>query len=482
MNFVRTNKLIILILLITLLKGLIWAYAVPPFQAPDEQVHYASVQHYAEPRDYKPQSYDFPLEKTNLFDIRTQNLSPELRNFLEKIDFEKVRFHPNKKIKFASNSLWGAKEKNLKENQLSRFVTAYPAWATNYPPFYYKICGFLENVFASETIVNRVFIERIFSVFLTTLTVFFSYMVFREIKFRKIESALSAGIVSFQPMFTFISSSINVDALLFLGFSVFLLGAVRIINQKKILTSLGLIFLGAGISILSKPPGYFLIPATILLGIFYVVQNREKIFNLNQKQKIISLSLIGLAFISGFVVFWQILAKIKSQYFPGLKPLSFIYQYLVLQFDFSWLLQKSLFYWGDFGWLDTPISTWFIYLIWILLFLSLTGVVKILVKREENFIYVLFFALIIIGFGFMIHFVNLSQLPIEDVRNSTVSINIQGRYFFPVIIAKMALIIFGLSALFPAFTRKNIIYTLFIGMAALNLISLFNYVIPRFYL
>lgn len=476
--FFRNHRLLVFLLLLTFLKGAVWATASPLFQAPDEQVHYASVQHFAEPKDFAPRSHDFPLEKTSLFDIKTQNLSPELRNYLEQTEFEQVRFHPDKKMTFIPDSFWGSGEKNVLENRLSRFIERYPAWFTNYSPVYYTVCGFLENIFSSRSIIDRVFIERLFSVFLTTLTVLFAYFVFREVHFGRTEAVLAAGIVSFQPMFTFMGTAINVDAPLFFGFTVFFLGAVRILNRKKFILSLLLVLSGTAISILSKAPGYFLVPAVILLGMFYVAQRREMFFNLNRRQKIISALSIGLFFVFGLAIFWQITMK----YFSSLKPLSFFYEYIIYQFSFPRLLDKSIFYWADFGWLDAPIDTRYIYIIWALLALSFVGIMKILIKRRENFTYVLFFALIVAGFGLMIHYINLSMLPIDDIGSTTTSINIQGRYFFPVIIAKMALIIFGLSALFPFISRKRIVFALFAGMAALNLVGLLNYLIPRYYL
>jgi 4-amino-4-deoxy-L-arabinose transferase-like glycosyltransferase len=465
-------------LFITFLKGAVWAATVPIFQTPDEQTHYTSVQHYAEPKDYKPLNYNFSRKNVDLYDINTQNLSPELKKTLENTQFESIRFHPDAKMAFSSDSFWGSGEKEIQKNRPSRFVDSYPAWFTSYSPMYYSACAFLENAFASGSIVDRVFVERMLSVFLTTLTILFAYFIFREIKFNKTEAVLAAGFVSFQPMFTFIGSSINVDAMLFFGFSIFLLGAVRVLNQKNFFASLLLLASGAAISISSKPTGYFLIPATILLGIFYAVQKREAFFNLSQKKRVITLSLTGL-----FLVFtWSFLWKIIMRYFSSLRPLPFYHEYILFQVGFSDLLNKSRFYWGDFGWLDTPIGDWHIYLIWTVLFFSLIGAVWIIAKKRENFVYVLFFAFIVAGFGLMIHLVNSSQIPINNVRDMSHSINIQGRYFFPVIIAKMALIIFGLSAVFPSIPRKKIIYALFIGMVALNLIGLFNYVIPRYYL
>lgn len=257
MNFISRNKLIILILTITLVKGVIWSYATPLFQAPDEQVHYASVQYYAEPAGYQPKSYDFPIEKTDMFNLRTQNLSPELKNFLERTQFEKVRFHKEKTMDFRTGSLDGNYENDIRQNSLGRFVEQYPAWVIHYSAPYYVAVAGIENLFGSRSIIERVYLERLFSVVLLMVFVLFSYLTFRELSQSETVSALLAGVVSFQPMLTFITSSINVDTLLLAAFGVLIYGAVRLLKRGPELASVAAVLVGTLISFFTKPPGYF---------------------------------------------------------------------------------------------------------------------------------------------------------------------------------------------------------------------------------
>ena len=194
MNFIRKNWLIILVLIVSLVKGAIWAYIVPPFQAPDEQVHYAEIQYYAEPVDYAPKAYDFHLSKTTLFDINTQNLSPELREYLEKSHFSQTRFDAKEKFNFKDYLPFAHNNKG----NLSRgcFAENYPAWLTNYPPLYYQAGALIENTFSGLGVAEKSFFIRLFSVCLTGIFILAGYLMFRELSLSKTSAALLAGAIS----------------------------------------------------------------------------------------------------------------------------------------------------------------------------------------------------------------------------------------------------------------------------------------------
>jgi|GEM_PF-2205610 len=530
MNFVRNNKLIILILLITLIKGIVWSYATPLFQAPDEQVHYATVQHYAEPASYAPKSTDFPLAKTTLSDIKTQNLSPELRNFLEKTQFDQVRFHKDKIQNFAVGSYNGRYEDSIKSAALPRFVENYPAWTVNYPPLFYQGAAALENTFSGASIIERFYLLRLCSVVLVTVFILFSYLTFRELNFAKASSSLLAGAVSFQPMLSFIGSSFNVDNLLIATFGIFLLGAVRFISGRYVswgvLTNIILMLVGLALAILAKPSGYFLLVAAIFLIVSYVLSYRFKTIKDNKYgyAQIFTGAAALILLVVGTVFIYR---ELKSDFFPGFQPLSLLPAYAAHQLKYPILLGHSWFYWGDFGWLDTPISRYAVYLIWAVLALGTGGIIvylyqKIRFWKELNeqektlFLQIVFLILVYVGFGLAIHAVNFQQVNPANVADESGAIAIQGRYFFPVIAIKFFLVFWGLVILwkfmdlklrrlvqiapklvqvsdlnlrflgFSGSSRRleptiKVALFLFLAMLVLNFVSLFGYLIPRFY-
>lgn len=488
-NFFRENYLITLLIIITFVKGAVWAAAMPLFQTPDEQFHYATIQYYALPKGYQPKSNDFPLDKITLDDVNSQNLSPELKNFLDKTDFARIRFKPDNQMSFADNSPFGIGEKDLRNQNLSRYVERFPPWYSSYSPLYYKTMSFVENALSGHNIIERVFSIRLFSVILGTLLVLCAYFIFRELYLDKVESVILAGIVSFQPMLTFINSSINVDPLLFFAFAIFILGSVRVLRNKIDIWSVAFILAGIILGINTKPPGYFMpVALFFLVPLYFLLHYRDKIATPSWKKNFFWLIL------SSAVAMSAIYFMLKS-YFPNvLKPLLLLPKYLLFELKYQPSLERSLSYWGNFGWVDTNLSRFFIFSIWILSIVAAIGIAKYFLKalflkshkKTEKarlfFFQLLFFLIFVVGISFMIHFVNLELLNPNNVADQSASISTQGRYFFPSLIPRLALLAFGFVFLLPKIRRKWIFMTLLIGMIFLNIWSLLDLVIPRYYL
>lgn len=485
-NWFSKNNLLIFLLAITFLKGAVWAAAVPLFQAPDEQYHYATVQWYAIPKGHFQQPQDFPLKKVRNEDIVTQNLSPELRSFLEKTDFDRIRWKPDNQMSFVPNSSFGNGEKDLQSANLSRFIQRFPPWYVSYGPDYYKAMAFIENALGDKSIMERVFAIRLFSVFLGTLLVVCAYFVFRNLFLDKTESAILAGIVSFQPAFTFVESSINIDPLLFLSFALFVLGSVRILRNMIDKWSVLFVLGGMVVGIHAKQPGYFMLAALPVLIFFYFwLWQRQKIAPLWQKSKVLTV-VIPLAVI--FAVVFLALQRIFGYIGTTIR---LIPKYILYELQYVPTFERTLSYWGNFGWVDTHLARFFIFAIWLGLILSAAGIVKYFFKyfrrpAEGNekifFFQLLYFLFFVVGVGAMIHFVNLQYANPNNVADQSQSIGLQGRYFFPAIIPKMALVAFGLAFLFSKINRRWIFLALLAGMIFLNLWSLFDLVIPRYYL
>jgi hypothetical protein len=489
MIFVRNNKLILLVLLVTLLKGAVWAYVVPPFQAPDEQVHYAEIQHYAEPAGYITQDNNFPLSKTTLFDIDTQNLSPELKHYLERADFEQTRFDPKVKADFADHLPF--RDQEPAGDSVNRFDVRHPAWLTNYPPFYYEAGAAIENAAAPLGVADKSFFIRLLSVLLTTVFVLSAYLIFRELNLAKTSAALLAATVSFQPMLTFIGASINVDALLFAGFGIFLWGAVRILKKIEWM-GVAALLVGTIVSVAAKPSGYFALFALPAFAILLLIKYYPEVKKWERSKKIFWGNLAGLIIILAIGGLYIFYAAIKAKFFAGHQSLHLLLPYVAHQFAYAVFLGHSWFYWGNFGWLSLPIHRYYAYFLWVVMALAILGVSTFLFQKLRNwkqadqsekifFYQTLFLLFCVLGFFFMIHAVNFQQVNPRNVADETNSIAIQGRYLFPVMAAKFFLIYLGLATLFGRIKKIRIATFLLAGMVLLNTVSLLVYVIPRYY-
>lgn len=486
--FFKNNYLLHILLLVTLLKGAVWAAAVPLFQAPDEQFHYATVQYYAVPKEYRPLPENFPSRVAD--DISTQNISPELRSFLEKTDFYKIRWKPDNRMVFAENSAFGIGEQDLRNNKPSPFVDRFPPWIIeSYGPAYYKSMGFVEKMLSGQSIMERVFAIRLFSAFLGTLLVLCAYFIFRELFLNKAESVMLAGVVSFQPALTAVNASINVDPLLFLAFALFTLGSVRILRNK---TGAGtLIFLVAGtvLGIHIKPPGYLMAAMLPILAFFWLrLHQGERLGSYSRKTKFFGAMILAAALLGAVYV-------ALGKYLAGLLKIApLVPKYVAYELTYGPTFGRLLSYWGCFGWVDTKLPRFFIFSIGALLAVSVLGIVKYFIRewRQRSsektaddrifFQQILYFLLFAAGLSLAIHAVNLLYANPHDVADQSQSIGLQGRYFFPAIIPQMALLAFGFVFLFSKVRRCWIFLLLLTAMAFLNFWSLFDVIIPRYYL
>ena len=487
------NKYLIYIILITAISGIFWSSVIPLFQAPDEHRHYAVIQHYAEPREYQV-PYG-PKGSMDLFDVSTQNISPALRQTVRAVEYEKCCFDSNGKYIFNNFSDYGPEEGVIRSSNLNRFVEKYPPYNIKYSPVYYKAGSIIENILANKgvNIIERAFTVRIFSVLIGIIFIIITYLTLKELFFSSLESLLLSLTISFQPMLRFIISVINIDCLLFLSFGIFILGSVKLIKEKLNYKNGSLIILGTSLSIWTKPPGYFTLTALgVLLIIYLILHYKEKLTLksiLKNKTNLAILSVLILA-LGTFLTFSS---HIAHSFFPKLKPLSVVKEYLLYHLTLQTSIERSLTYWGNFGCPNVPISKYYIFIIWIALLLSAVGFISYLIngisewkkanrQNKTFFCQILFLLYMMLGFGFMIHFINFQQSDPINFASLTASVGIIGRYFFPVILAKFIIITVGFSYLFKRISRVKIIFWIFIAMLALNSITLFDYIIPRYYL
>jgi len=493
-NLIKRNKLLLLILAITLLKGLIWAFITPAFQTPDEHRHYATIQHYAEPENYSPVIKKRTGKLFSFFDISTHNLSPELRNILDRTEFENTCFDYNGKNYFSKSSSLGPNEKQIRSLKLNRFVERYPPTNVSYTSSYYKMGSIIENYLANKNIniIERANVIRILSVLIAVFLVFASYLIFRELSFNPTESSLLAGAVSFQPMFSFMGSVINPDIVLFLAFTIFILGAMKTLRRGLNFQNAFLIFTGTALAIHAKPPGYFLLLGVLLLVILYILQSRKNRLFLSPlfvKKHTYSSLLVAISAILMLCLAFNKFLSYKFN-FVSLEKLK---NYILYQFQLPISIDRSATYWGNFGSPNVPISNYYIFFIWFILLVSLIGLLlfarKLFQKfREKNqekqtlFFQILFLLFIVVGLNLLIHFVNIQGANPKDFGDFYASIGSPGRYFLPAICAKFALIAFGLSYFFKKANREKILFCLLIAMIAFNMTAIFNFIIPRYYL
>ncbi len=473
--FLKKNSLLIILILLVAVKGIIWTIAIPLFHGNDEHAHYATVQTHNIPRDFIAEKNE---KKPEFENIETHNISPELKDFLTRSSVDEARFFSENKAEFDDHSEFGLNEKNFlnsQEKRLKNHVTALPAWKVDQPPLYYKLGSVLEKSFNQQPLKFRALAIRFMSSFFGLLTVILAFFSFRLLGFKKNQSFLFSLLIAFQPMFCYITSIISVDSLLIFDFSLFIFASLLIFKKGFSKKRASLLLLAFLLAIATKTTAWVLVVFFIFLIILLIKKHRKKK----------ALGYVGFSILSCAILSYYIIpARIKG----SLPKLSYlepdkIHSFLLQHFSFYPLVHNSKLYWGFFGNFDAPIHRYVLYAIWFVLLIAFFGIIKFFISRKDRKqrdlkLMIIFSAFVI----FALHFAILAVDFNFFARIGEVVIGAPGRYFLPVIIAKMFLIAFGIINLFPKKYWNKILVILAFLMILLNHYCLFKIIIPRFYL
>lgn len=181
-----------------LMNGFAWAILTPSYQAPDELVHVGYVQYLAEtgrvPRPVGKGLYFRP--------------APDLSAAVDGVPFS-VTGNPN-----WSDGADRSLEKRL-DRRLSRKSEGGAGYAVNNPPLYYVLETVPYWVASGGNSLDQLFAMRVLSVLLGGLTVALVFLFLREL-LPRVPWAWTVGAlaVAFQPLFGFMTGSVNNDTLL----------------------------------------------------------------------------------------------------------------------------------------------------------------------------------------------------------------------------------------------------------------------------
>jgi len=235
---------------VALLNGLAWSLITPPFEVPDENAHYAYVQQLAErgklPRSAQPEGFFSPAEDGTLGTIY----------------FYLIVGRPNDPAPFSE--IDQREVEALERRHLRRTGNGNAFTATNNPPLFYAVQTIPYKLAgaAGGSVLDRLAAMRIVSVLMAAVTVLLVYLFLSEL-LPSSPLACTAGalVAALQPLFAFISSGVNNDALLYLAATGVLWGIARVF--KRGLTPANGAILGAfvGFGLLAKLTLLAFVPA-----------------------------------------------------------------------------------------------------------------------------------------------------------------------------------------------------------------------------
>ena len=425
------NKLPILILAYAIVIAF-WSLITPSFEFPDEQAHFGTVSFLLlEDRVPVGPELDMTPEMAS-----TQELLGIYRNPLGQNEYT---YHPEHNLEYSDSTTGLHELEILALNQPDNRNSYIATEAARYPRPYYDYEGMYVSVASSSDILTRLFAARLGGVVLSLFMAYFVYQAGLLLFTTRRDAIILTTMVMLQPMFSFVSAGINSDNLHNLLFTIVIYAGLRIVKHGATIPSLTLALVVSTLSLYAKPQGVLAIPIILLAVLINILKtkNWRWLFRLF----ILTIILIGAS--------WE-----PSRHYIGIIGSANVHDASLIQFTrFSTnklVSQNIVWYWGVFKWLGVvlPPIYWqvanrIVLVSGLGLFIYLYQVIK---KKNTllslpSFIFLLFSLLI---YTFTIYYFDW-----HHTKTVGFSLGVQARYFFPTIIAQMALLMTGFLSLAP---------------------------------
>jgi len=406
-------KRIFLWLIFTIIfKILVWSLFVPMWHTPDEQAHFGHVAYLAE-------GGQLPMGRQKDLTEEIALSEQLLGTYRNKYGNNQFTYHPEYRLEYTDN-LTGKYEAEITNIPLPARHNFTDAESAYYPHFFYRVSGLIYKLFYSQDIFIRVFALRLFWLFSHVLMVWLAYLIGKLVFPKDKLAAVSVAVLSsFQPMLSFVAagvSSDNLHNLLFTGVIYFCLKINRKIFWPVLLGLAAVMYLG----FINKPQ--FLIALGIVIPV--LLWRRWKI-----------LGLTGLVtawlYFQGKLPYFEIADKLA-------RPEYSLWQHL--NYTANHTFREVLpWYWGVFRWLSLTLPRWINQVMMRILLVAGVGlIIKLFKRRFEPGFW-------IIAWSALIYFLALFFWDWQHIRNAGFPFGIQGRYYFPVIVPHMVLLVMGIK-------------------------------------
>jgi hypothetical protein len=445
------KPLIWFVFVLIFLKGIVWSLFVPLWHFPDEQAHFGHVAYLAEGGG---------LEQGRKPDLTEEiYISEEILGTKRDIHGNnRFTYHPEYRIEYGQTQT-GIEEERIKTLPLStrkNFVIRESAY---YPHFFYQVSALIYRLFYSANLFVRVFSLRLFWLSAHLLMI---WLVFQSAKLIFPKQPLTVLTITLltglHPMLSFVASGVSSDNLLNLLFTAVIYFSLRLISQTNWLDFLGL---GASLSLglITKPQFLIALPVIAPLLLLVIINHPKRNFCL--------LFLAGIVFLFfGFILapshFKQLLGLLFRGELPYLqlasssKPLLPDYNLLS---HLLWTIKHTIrevlpWYWGVFNWLGVVLPRWVNRVLMRLLFISGLGLlIKFysLIKKKKLSLEVKQLSFVV--WAALVYFAGLLIWDWSFFRNNGFSFGVQGRYYFPVIISHMILLVVGFETIIQSLVR-----------------------------
>jgi len=359
--------------------------------------------------------------------------------------------------------LTGFERAELPNREATRFN-----WAAHHPPLYYLLALPIEWVLRDKPIFTRAFALRLFSLFLSTITLVIAALIGRML-FRTdcAEWLLLPCVMVFSPAFSVHQTCINNDHLLILLYTVLLYLLLK--WQDKPITSKRAVALGliCGLGMLTK---MLFITAFIVVAVYLVLEAKRTgraVRSVPRTFAIVvasSLAVCGWWFVRNVIVYGKIYIT-ATTYLPA-KSLP------VEMTPLDFFLSEKFLGWIGVGWLTLRSSHTDLLLAILVLGASAAGYFKAFAiwvwGKQEVFGRRLFPKFRLLFYAILIH----AAAVLFIVSTGSIKVGrfraLHGRYFFPVIVAIAAIWALGVCKLLPQKGRSQFVAAIVAILIALS--------------
>jgi hypothetical protein len=243
--------------------GIAWALFVPPFQAPDENSHFAYAQTLAE-------HFDLPGETGSFYSSSEQRLAMAWSNA------EQTAALLETKPEWSEHAYKRWRDLQSKLGEDARGDGGLHNPASSNPPLYYIFVTPAYLAGKGGDIFDRLYLMRLWSVALLLVTVSGAWLLAGELfeRDRRLQ-LVAAAVVGLQPMVSFISASVNPDALLYALWSMALWLGVRCLKRGLTVRGAIALFVVVGLAVTVKATSYVLVPAALFVLAIGVLRRRR---------------------------------------------------------------------------------------------------------------------------------------------------------------------------------------------------------------
>jgi hypothetical protein len=196
----RLPRAAVLCALVAFANALVWSFVTPPFHVPDEGGHVAFVQYLAQ----KGGIPDNP---------RGATFSPEESALYTQLQFNGVVGAARDRTIFSELQQKGLDR--VTRHPPSPVGGGGPVGNAGQPPLYYGLEAGVYWLSPWQNLLARLQLMRLLSCLMAAFTVLMVFLFLREVFVESWTWTVGALAVAFQPLFGFISSGVNPDALLF---------------------------------------------------------------------------------------------------------------------------------------------------------------------------------------------------------------------------------------------------------------------------